>query len=416
MRTRKMEQELERQINNLAANLAAQRLQIAALEEARKVAENKAQLANDKIAALQAATTSTPTTPGVARATTVNDTPRIPDLIRLVPEFNGDPRNLPRWIESVEQKLNECKKFVLPNDIPQMLPIWMDIIRDKLTEKANDALSASHTPLEWDAIKTTLIEYFGDKSDLSSLVSRLTNLKQGSDTVMEFYHKCRSLLAEINAKITLNNNTTGEAKAIMGTYETLMINAFVDGLHDTVSDLTRSTRPKSLTIAYQVASEQEAAMRRRREKNSKQPPDVLKTKQNVSTMPFRQQKPFLLQGQYPSQFNSRPTNFMPYASPQYRASTNYQQPRPINQNPNPQLALKQEPSSHQTRMYNKPAHNIHMHEHENYAPTTSTNYMQYHDYEPRTDLENDNDSTPMESNETPEELNFCTALDHQIAE
>lgn len=147
MRTRKMEQDLERQINSLAANLAAQRLQIAALEEARKVAENKAQLANDKIAALQAATTSTPTTSGVARTTTVDDTPRIPDLIRLVPEFNGDPRNLPRWIESVEQKLNECKKFLLPNDIPQTLPIWMDIIRDKLTEKANNALSASRLRL-----------------------------------------------------------------------------------------------------------------------------------------------------------------------------------------------------------------------------------------------------------------------------
>lgn len=71
----------------------------------------------------------------------------------------------------------------------------------------------------------------------------------------------------------------------MGTYETLMVNAFVDGLHDTVSDLTRSTRPQSLQAAYQVASEQEAAMRRRRERNLKQTSDVLQTKRNALNMP-----------------------------------------------------------------------------------------------------------------------------------
>lgn len=70
----------------------------------------------------------------------------------------------------------------------------------------------------------------------------------------------------------------------MGTYETLMVNAFVDGLHDTVSDLTRSTRPQSLQAAYQVASEQEAAMRRR-ERNLKQTSDVLQTKRNALNMP-----------------------------------------------------------------------------------------------------------------------------------
>lgn len=62
----------------------------------------------------------------------------------------------------------------------------------------------------------------------------------------------------------LNNRAATEARAIMGTYETLMVNAFVDGLHDATSDLTRSTRPQTLAAAHQVASEHEAPIKRRK--------------------------------------------------------------------------------------------------------------------------------------------------------
>lgn len=296
---------LQRQIAELTSTLEEQRLQVIALEEARKASEDRANAANAQVAALQAASVAGPSTPArtsvmptapmqiaATQVAPVNNVPRIPDLIRMIPEFEGNPRNLPRWIESVDQKLAVSKRFVPADDLPWILPIWIGIIRDKITEKANDALSASHTPLEWDAIKTTLIEYFGDKTDLSSLVSKLTSLKQGSNSVTEFYHVCRSLLAEINAKISLNNHTPDEAKAIMGTYETLTTNAFVDGLHDTTSDLTRSTRPKSLMAAFHVASEHEAALRRRREKNARQLSDNFKPKPTTNIAVGVQQKSY----------------------------------------------------------------------------------------------------------------------------
>lgn len=286
MQTRRMAEAeaLQNQIAELTAKLEEQRLQMIALEEARKASESRANIANAEIATLRAASATAPPSPGgnfvaqpapvqiVAETNPTNDPPRIPDLIRLIPEFDGNPRNLPRWIESVEQKLTVSKQFVSQTDIPWILPIWLGIIRDKITDKANDALSASHTPLEWDSIKAVLIEYFGDKSDLSSLISKMSNLKQGSNTVIEFYHKSRSLLAEINAKISLNNNTPDQAKAVMATYDTLMKNAFVDGLHDKTSDQTRSGRPQSLMEAYHIASEHEAATNRRQEKNLRAPP------------------------------------------------------------------------------------------------------------------------------------------------
>lgn len=328
----------------------------------------RAERTNELLQALQAAAPAQPTAPAPS-VQLAPAFPKIPDLIRMVPEFSGNPRDLPRWIDSVEEKLTESKKFMPPQDIPQILPIWTGIIRDKIKEKASDALSASHTPLEWDSIKNTLIEYFGDKSSLSTLVSKMTTLKQGGQTVTEFYQTTKSLLAEINAKILITNNTPNEAKAIMGTYETLIVNAFVDGLHDATSDLTRSTRPKSLADAYLVASEHEAAIHRRREKIIKQPMNVFKTiKAPVAT------------------HNRQPT-YVPPAQPRPFFPHNQRLARPFV--PNQGLAIKQEPKSHTgLRPPFRPGH-INVHEQyideEGQPPTSSQYNLAYEEeaeYEP----------------------------------
>lgn len=341
--------------------------QIDDLIEAMKLQSQKTQEAEERIAALRTASeTSSIVSPLAVAPSAPANCPRIPDLIRMVPEFNGNPQNLPRWIESVEQKLEESKKFVSIDEYDRVLPIWLGIIRDKITEKANDALSTSYTPLEWNAIKSTLIEYFGDKSDLSSLVSRLTNLRQGSQSVLEFYQECKSLLAEINAKILINNSTPIEAKAVMGTYETLTINAFVDGLHDSMSDLTRSTRPQSLTDAYRVASEQEAAIRRRKERDSKQIKEAPKTKPLNANTGYQQNRPFA----YAPAVHSRPPYFSqmpqqrPFTPSHSRPFQRFTPPGPNAPNhSNTQMAIKQEPRS-QTgfRPFPRNRSTINMHE------------------------------------------------------
>lgn len=337
--------------------------------------------------------------------------PRIPDLIRLVPEFDGNPRNLPRWIDSVEEKLNETKACVAQNEHARLVPIWLGVIRDKIKDKANDALSANHTPLEWDKIKSTLIEYFGDKTNLSILVSRMTNLKQGAQSVLEFYQNCRSLLTEINAKILLNN-TPIEAKAIMGTYDTLMINAFIDGLHDVTSDLTRSTRPQSLADAYNVASEHETALRRRRERKQvdvlKKPPPNINNNipRPYGFMPAVPYRPNFIQTQQnksfvPNQFNQqRP--FMPYLpKPVNHALPGPSRPALPYIKPDPSGQVKQN-FSNQVVPYRRP-NQVNIHEDFPYAE-----YL----YE-----EDNSDVTATDPADEPqEELNFCEATNKQEEE
>lgn len=354
---------------NQQAEAAAE--QIAALQSASAAAEN-----------LSAAGTSAgvpapqPPTPAASTAVVVQNSPRIPDLIKMVPEFNGNSRNLPRWLESVEEKLVESKRFLPRNEINQVLPVWLGIIRDKITEKANDALSASHTPLDWELMKTTLIEYFGDRTDLSTLVSRLTSLKQGSQSVTEFYQICKSLLAEINANIMLNNRAAAEARAIMGTYETLMVNAFVDGLHDATSDLTRSTRPQTLAAAFQVASEHEAAIKRRKLKHT---PDEMKNKTPANASGIKS-SPFTPATPHKTHFQQR--IFVPARMVQQKSFYGYTpNSNPTNSNTRYPAIMNVKPDpSNQTRqnLPNKPyqkALQVNAHESEEVSTPDSEEYV-----------------------------------------
>ncbi|XP_055639555.1 uncharacterized protein LOC129777347 [Toxorhynchites rutilus septentrionalis] len=165
-----------------------------------------------------------------------------------------------------DQKIQFIKNIInneqLINDV---MPLWVSIIRDKIIDKANDALVNSHTKLDWSAIKSALKDSFGDKRDLSTLCTSIPYLKQGSKDLTSYYEECRNLLADIKAKILLNDETKVCAVVLIKTYESMITNAFIDGLHANLSSLTRIYRPDSLLKAYESALDQYNAIQRRRE-------------------------------------------------------------------------------------------------------------------------------------------------------
>lgn len=191
---------------------------------------------------------------------------RVPDLIKLAPEFKGDPTHLVTWIKSINQKIDLASSSLSEEEKIEVLPVWLGIIRDKITGKANDALIDWFTPVDWDIIKRDLTEYFGDKRDLPTLFSRVSSLRQGSKSVENFYNEARGLLSAINAKVTLSHENDREAKAVMSHYEQILTHSFTDGLNEPLSGYTRVSGPKTLKAAYQFAAEHDAAMRRKKER------------------------------------------------------------------------------------------------------------------------------------------------------
>ena len=211
---------------------------------------------------------------------------QIPDTIKQLPSYNGDAKLLATWIESVDRVLALYKNV----QNTESYKIWLSQIRNKITDKANEALLKNHTPLVWENIKETLISYFGDKRDLSTLGGKIPYLRQKDKTLDEYYHEVEGLFADINANIHLDPDNAGHEAAIMKVLEVSIRNAFIDGLKENVGTYTRSGRPKDLLQAYQIAKDYDNAEERRREKYQqtfRQPPrrlPPLKHQYTLSTM------------------------------------------------------------------------------------------------------------------------------------
>lgn len=85
----------------------------------------------------------------IDRNISFEDRGKIPQIIRDLPEFNGNPRDLSQWILDVEDVLE------LFDDLKNSFQYHLLIktIRRKIKGEANDALITSNTPTQWDTTR-----------------------------------------------------------------------------------------------------------------------------------------------------------------------------------------------------------------------------------------------------------------------
>lgn len=274
------------------------------------------------------------------------DVTKIPDVIKMIPGYDGSIKGLPAWIDSVEQKL-ECATVHVPAaEKETVLKIWTSIIRDKISGKANEALLSNQTECKWEAIKSfldRLVDRFGDKRDLSSIIGRTLYVKQGNRSVEEFYSECAEILADLNAKVILNPGLKPCAKEVMASYEAMLTNAFVDGLDSSISSLTRTGRAVTLVSAFQHAMEHENANKRREEANKFQiaqlpPSQRTQLAPNINPMQnynARSNQTFITNKRFPQNFGQN-RNYPQLTQVQYS-----------NQNRNPQQLVQRFPPQNQ---------------------------------------------------------------------
>lgn len=415
MKTRQIKkmEALQQLVDDLTSQLEAQRLRLANLEERRASGGNY----NNPFPLSQ---------PSAPATTSRFDASRIPDAIKMIVPYRGDSKDkksLATWINSVEGKL-EFARNLLPEeaDIEQIMPLWVGIIRDRIVEEASDALASRNNPETWEEIKQVLVEYFGDKRDLCTLVTQISYLRQGTKSIVEFYNECRELLSDITAKLLLDKETKPCVKVLTKSYEDMILNSFVDGLIEPYSTLTRTSRPNTLLSAFQGALDQYNATQRRKEKFPKpatppqKPVGYGNFKPSYSyPRPAQPQNP-QFQRQFPPFQRQPPPNF-PYQRPPFQ-NTQYQ--RPFQQNPQFQKAIapyiKPDPSGQSKQLVPFQRREAQVN---NCETTPYENFDQF--LEQTQDIcapEQNYETTvmPNDINETHDELNFCMDPDKQITE
>lgn len=264
--------------------------------------------------------------------------------LRLVPDFDGNPNILTRFI-------NICDRIVatyMSNEAGSELSnlCLINGILNKITGTAASTINSNGIPDSWLGIRTALINNFSDQRDETALYNDLSIASQGNRTPQEFYDHCQSLLSTIMTYVSLHENivTTIEAKRTL--YKKVTMQAFVRGLKEPLGSRIRCMRPDSIEKALEFVQEELNVIyvqQRGETAKAHQSNKVTMPSPNVGFLPPR---PFQLSqapnwpapfGQRPAQQPPQPFRFNPVQTqPQNRMPTRTQQmfgARPPNYNP-----------------------------------------------------------------------------------
>lgn len=240
---------------------------------------------------------------------------KIYSALRAVPEFDGNPNVLTRFIKLCDQLVLTFVSSDPGQELNNL--ILLNGILNKITGSAARTINSNGIPDNWNGIRNSLINNFSDQRDETALYNDLACQSQGSSTPTEFYDRCQSLFSTLMTYVSLHEtlSTTVEAKRLL--YRNLTLKAFVRGLNEPFGSRIRCMRPDTIEKALEFVQE-ELNIEYMQHRNSQNLP---KFQQNVKVAPsfsdFRHSPVFHLPNSVPNW--QRPTSAAP---PQIR----YQQP------------------------------------------------------------------------------------------
>lgn len=174
--------------------------------------------------------------------------------LRLVPDFDGNPHILPRFIHLCDQIVEEYLEGNQNNALAKLCVV--NGILNKITGPAARIVNSNGIAEEWSCIKKALINNFSDQRDETALYNDLMLATQGNSSPQEFYDRCLNLFSTIMTYVTLHETiaTTVEAKRTL--YRKLTMQAFVRGLKEPLGSRIRCMRPDSVEKALEFVQEE----------------------------------------------------------------------------------------------------------------------------------------------------------------
>lgn len=174
--------------------------------------------------------------------------------LRLVPEFDGNPNTLTRFIKLCDQLFREIVICNPENELNNLALI--NGILNKITGPAARLINSNGIPADWNGIRKALINNFADQRDETALYNDLALLTQGSGSPQEFYERCQNLFATIMTYVSLHESleTTIEAKRDL--YKKLTLQAYLRGLKDPLGSRIRCMRPSTIEKALEFVHEE----------------------------------------------------------------------------------------------------------------------------------------------------------------
>lgn len=174
---------------------------------------------------------------------------RIPDAIRFLPVYEGNPKALKEFIANVEEILIIIKG----TEMTSYGKMLLRAIRNKIEGKANEALLSSGTALVWHDIKQNLINTFSDKRDESTLLYELHSLSLQNLSVTKLFETITEIKTSLFNQVENQDLPSAVATAKKEAFNQICLNTFVAGIKGPLGSFIRSAKPTSLIDAYESA-------------------------------------------------------------------------------------------------------------------------------------------------------------------
>lgn len=249
------------------------------------------------------------------------DADTIYKTLRMVPEFDGNPNILTRFISICDQIVKTYISTAPGSELANACLI--NGILNKISGSAACTINSNGIPDNWQGIRTALINNFSDQRDETALYRDLSLATQGNKTPQEFYEHCQTLFSTIMTYVTLHESipTTIEAKRAL--YKKVTMQAFVKGLKEPLGSRIRCMRPDTIEKALEYVQE-ELNVIYLQERSDFQKPSSSNKPDNHSSQPV---------SYMPSRFPNLPGPIPNWPSP-VGLRPNQTPPQPFKFNPN----------------------------------------------------------------------------------
>lgn len=174
--------------------------------------------------------------------------------VRAVPEFDGNPNILPRFINICDQIVSH---YIGTEPGSELLNLTLiNSILNKITGSAARFINSNGISENWLGIRTALINNFSDQRDETALYNDLALATQGNSTPQEYYERCQTLFSTIMTYVMLHETIPSTIEAKRTLYKKLTMQAYVRGLKEPLGSRIRCMRPDSIEKALEFVQEE----------------------------------------------------------------------------------------------------------------------------------------------------------------
>lgn len=174
--------------------------------------------------------------------------------LRLVPDFDGNPNILTRFISICDQVAAKYLSNTPGSEFSNIC--LLNGILNKITGTAACTINSNGIPDSWAGIRASLINNFSDQRDETTLYNDLSLATQGDRSPQEFYDHCMTMFSTIMTYVTLHETIDTTVIAKRNLYKKVTLQAFIRGLKEPLGSRIRCMRPETIEKALEYVQEE----------------------------------------------------------------------------------------------------------------------------------------------------------------